>query len=51
MTELSKLTLAAAVALAVAPASARAEPNPVTAPEVVTALEQAYGVHPGLQGQ
>ena len=47
MTEVAKLTLAAAMALAVAAAYARAEPNPVTAPEVVTALEQAYGVHPG----
>ena len=47
MTEVCKLTLAGAMALAVAVASARAEPNPVTAPEVVTALEQAYGVHPG----
>jgi Catalase len=36
---------AALLALAVSPAGA--EPNPVKAPEVVTALEQAYGVHPG----
>jgi catalase len=39
------LGLAALLALAASPAGA--EPNPVTAPEVVTALEQAYGVHPG----
>ena len=47
MAELSKLALAAAMALAVATPSANAEPNPVTAPDVVTALEGAYGVHPG----
>lgn len=47
MTEISKLALAAAVALAFAAAPARAEPDSVTPQDVVTALEQAYGVHPG----
>ena len=47
MAELSNLALAAAMALAVAAPSANAEPSPVTPTDVVTALEGAYGVHPG----
>jgi len=47
MTRFVALTLALVVATAVSAPGTRAQQSPVTAEEVVAALEAAYGVHPG----